>query len=96
MATRRKSLFEDETEQSLREELTVSDQSSCSDNDDSSGTDDLTVREVTGSDCSDNKSDDVQFTTESTAPSPLSATFMWEDMTNYAGQREQFVDKCGP
>ena len=21
---------------------------------------------------------------------------MWEDMTNYVGQREQFVDNCGP
>jgi len=26
----------------------------------------------------------------------LGATFMWEDMTNYVGQREQFVDNCGP
>jgi hypothetical protein len=22
--------------------------------------------------------------------------FAWEDMTNYVGQREQFVDNCGP
>jgi hypothetical protein len=50
MATRRKSLFEDEIEQSLLEELTASDQSICSDIDDSSGTDDLTVDEVNGSD----------------------------------------------
>ena len=28
--------------------------------------------------------------------SALSDTFMWEDMTNYVGQREQFVDNCGP
>ena len=40
VAARRKSLFEDETEQSLLEELTASVQSSCTDNDDSSGTDD--------------------------------------------------------
>ena len=46
--------------------------------------------------CSDNESDDVQFATASSAPSALSATFMWEDMTNYVGQREQFVDNCGP
>ena len=26
----------------------------------------------------------------------LSATFTWEDMTNYVGQREQFVDNYGP
>jgi hypothetical protein len=39
VAARRKSLFEDEIEQSLLEELTASDQSSCTDND-SSGTDD--------------------------------------------------------
>jgi len=95
MATRRKSLFEDEIEQSLLEELRASDQSSCSD-DDSSGTDDLTVGEVIGSGSSNNESDDVQCATASSAPSALSATFMWEDMTNYAGQREQFVDNCGP
>ena len=26
----------------------------------------------------------------------MSATFTWEDMTNYVGQREQFVDNYGP
>jgi len=52
----------------------------------------LTVGEVIGSECSDN----VQFATVSSAPSALSDTFMWEDMTNYVGQREQFVDKYGP
>jgi len=96
MAARRKSLFEDEIEQSLPEELTTSDQSSCSDDDDSTGTDDLTVGEVSGSERSDNESDDVQFATASSAPNALSATFMWEDMTNYLGQRDQFVDNCGP
>ena len=30
------------------------------------------------------------------APSALNATFMWEDTTNYVGQREQFVGNCGP
>ena len=43
MASSRKCLLEDEIEQSLLQELTASDQSSCSDDDDSSGTDDLTV-----------------------------------------------------
>jgi len=76
----------------LLDELTASDQSSCSDDDDSSGADDLTLGEVTGSECSDN----VQFATASSAPSALSDTFMWEDMINYVGQREQFVDNCGP
>jgi hypothetical protein len=76
----------------LLDKLTASDQSSCSDNDDSSGTDDLTVGEIIGSECSDN----VQFATASSAPIALSDTFMLEDMTNYAGQREQFVDNCGP
>jgi hypothetical protein len=46
-------LLEDEIEQSLLEEHTASDQSSCSDDDDSSGTDNLTIVEVTGSECSD-------------------------------------------
>ena len=69
---------------------------SCSYDDGSSGTDDLTVGEVIGSECSDNESDDVQFATASSAPSALSATFMWEGMTNYVGQKEQFVDNCGP
>jgi len=96
MATRKKCLFEDEIEQSLLEELTASDQSSSSDDDDSSGTDDLTVGEVTVSESSENESDDVLFAPASSAPSALSDTFMWEDMKNYVGQREQFVDNCGP
>jgi len=89
-------LLEDEIEQSLLEELTASDQSSCSDNDDSSGTDDLTVIEVIGSECSDSESDDVQCVTASSVPTASSATFTWEDMMNYEGQREQFVDNYGP
>jgi hypothetical protein len=94
MATRKKCLFEDEIEQSLLEELTASDRSISSDDDDSSGMDDLTVGDVIGSESSDNESDDVQFATASNTPSALSDTFMWEDMTNYVGQREQFVDNC--
>jgi len=88
--------LEDEIEQSLLGELTASDQSSCSDDDDSSGTDDLTLVEVTGSECSDSESDNVQCATASSAPTASSATFTWEDMTNYIGQREQFVDNYGP
>jgi len=53
MASSRKCLLEDEIEQSLLEELTAPDQSSCSEDDDSSGTNDLTVDEVLGSECSD-------------------------------------------
>jgi len=89
-------LLENEIEQSLLEELTASDQSSCSDDDDSSGTDDLTVVEVLSSECSDSENDDVQCATASSSPTVSSATFTWEDMTNYVGQREQFVDKYGP
>ena len=96
MASSRKCLLEDEIEQSLLEELTASDQSSCSDDDDSSGTYDLTVVEVLSSECSDSESYDVQCVTASSAPTASSATFTWEDMTNYVGQREQFVDKYGP
>ena len=96
MASSRKCLLEDEIEQSLLEELTASDQSSCSDNDDSSGTDDLTVVEVIVSEGSDNESDNVQCDTASSAPTASSATFTCEDMTNYVGQREQFVDNYGP
>ena len=96
MVSRRKCPFEDVIEQSLLGELKASDQSSYSDDDDSSGTDDLIVWEVTGSKCSDNESGDVHFATASSVPSALGATFMWEDMTNYVGQREQFVDNCGP
>ena len=79
----------------MLEELTASDQSSCID-DDSSGTDDLTVVEVIGSEYSDDESDDVQCAIASSAPTASSATFTWEDMTNYVGQREQFVDNYGP
>jgi hypothetical protein len=42
MMASRKCLLEDEIEQSLLEELTASDQNISSDDDDSSGTDDLT------------------------------------------------------
>ena len=52
--------MEDEIEQSLLEELTASDQSSCSDDDDSSGTDDLTVVQVIGLECTDSECYDVQ------------------------------------
>jgi hypothetical protein len=69
MGTSRVYLFEDEIEQRLLEELTASDQSSFGDKSDSSGTDDLTVGEVIGAECSDNKSDDVQFATAYSAPS---------------------------
>ena len=96
MASSRECLLEDEIEQSLLGELTASDQSSCSDDDDSSGTDDLTVFEVTDSECSDSESVNVQCATASSAPTASSATFTWEDMTNYVGQREQFVDNYGP
>jgi hypothetical protein len=58
MASSKQCFLGDEIEQSLLEELTASDQSSCSD-DDSSGTDDLTIVKVTGLECSDNESDDV-------------------------------------
>jgi len=59
MASNRKCLLEDAIEQSLLEELKASDQSSCSDDNDSSGTDDLTAVEVRGSECSDSESDEV-------------------------------------
>jgi len=54
MASRRKCLSEDEIEQSLLEGHTASDQSSCSDDADLSGTDHLTVSEVIVSKCSHN------------------------------------------
>jgi hypothetical protein len=56
MASSRQCLLEEEIEQ--REELTASDKSSCSDNDDSSGTDILTIVEVTGSECNDSENED--------------------------------------
>jgi hypothetical protein len=78
MTTSSMYLFEDEIhsfiEKSLLQELTASDQSSFSDESDSSGTDDLTVGQVIGAQCSDNESDDVRFATASSAPSALSAS----------------------
>jgi hypothetical protein len=47
LASSKQCSLEDEIEQSLLEELTASDQSNCSDDDDSSGTDNLTIVEVT-------------------------------------------------
>jgi len=98
MMSSRKCLLEDEIEQSLFKELTASDPSSSSDDDDddSSGTDDLTVGEVIGSEYSDDKSDNIQCTTASIGPNASSATFTWEDMTNYVGQKENIFDNCGP
>ena len=96
MASSRNSLLEDEIEQSLLGEITAADQSSCSDDDDTSGSDDLTLVEVTDSECSYSESDDVQYATASSAPTASSAIFTWEDMTKYLGLREQFVDKYGP
>jgi hypothetical protein len=55
MAAPRKCLFEDEIEQSLLQELTDSDHSNFSDESDLSGSNDLTVGEVIGAECSDNK-----------------------------------------
>jgi len=96
MVSIRECLLEDEIEQSLLEELTASDPSSCSEDDDSSETNDLNLVEIIGLECSDSESGDVQCATASSAPTASSATFTWEDMTNYVGQREQFVDNYGP
>jgi hypothetical protein len=96
MASSRKCLLEDEIEQNLLEELTASDQSNSSDDDDSRGTNDLTVGKVIDSDYSGEESDNVQCATASSVPYASSATFTWEDMTNYVGQRENFFDNCGP
>ena len=96
MTSSTKCLLEDEIEQSLLEELTASDQSSPTDDDDSSGTDDLTVSEVIGSEYSDDENDNMQCTTASSASIASSATFTWEDTTNYVGQKENFFDNCGP
>jgi len=94
MTSSKKCLLEDEIEQSLFEELTASDQSSSSD-DDSSGTDDLTVGEVIGSEYSNDENDNMQCTTASIASIASSSTFMWEDMTNYVGQKENFLITVG-
>ena len=56
----------------------------------------MTVVEVNVSECTNSECDDAQYATVSSAPTASSATFTWEDMTNYVGQREQFVDNCGP
>jgi hypothetical protein len=55
----------------------------------------LTLGEVIVSEYSDKESDDVQCATASSAPSASSATFTWEDLTNYVGQMENFFDNCG-
>jgi len=55
----------------------------------------LTVVDVFGSEC-DNESDDVQCATASSVPTASSATFTWDDVPNYVGLREQFVDNYGP
>jgi hypothetical protein len=79
MAASRKYMSEDEIEQSLLEKLTASDQSSFSDESDSSGTDDLTVGELIGVECSDIESDDVQFATVA-QHSGLVSILKWKDI----------------
>jgi hypothetical protein len=81
-------LLEYEIEQSSLAELTASDKSSCSDDDDSSGTDILTIVEVTGSECNDSENEDVQYATASSAPTASSAIFMWDDMMNTTNRKE--------
>jgi hypothetical protein len=83
MGLNRQCLLEDESERSLLEKLTASDNSSCSDDDDSSGTDILTIVEVTGSECSDSENEDMQYATVST----------WEDMTNTTNRKEGEANK---
>jgi hypothetical protein len=94
MATSRIYLLEEEIEQNLLEKLS-SDQNSFSDESDNSGTDDITVDEVINAEYNDEGSD-VHFSAPCGAPSASNAIFTWEDMTNYVGQREQFVDNSGP
>jgi hypothetical protein len=78
-------------EQTLFEELIASDQGRSSDDDDSSGTDYLTVDKVIVS----QYSDDVQCATASSASSASSATFTWEDMTNFVWQRKNLFKTLG-
>jgi hypothetical protein len=54
-----------EIQQRLLEELTDSDQSSFVD---TSVTEDFTVRDVIGAECSENENDEMQFATASSAP----------------------------
>jgi hypothetical protein len=93
MASSKQCLLEDEIDQSLLEELTASDQSSCSDDDDSSGTDNLTIVKVTGSECSDRENEDEQCSIASGAPTASSATFTWDDMTNTTNRKEGQANK---
>jgi hypothetical protein len=82
-------LLEEGVEQRLLEE-NASDQSSFSDESDSSETDDLTIGEIIDAEyCDEN---DVHFSAACSAHSAFSAIFTWEDMTNYVGKREQFVE----
>jgi hypothetical protein len=66
----------------------VSDQSSFSDESESSETEYLTIGEVIVAEFCDDEND-VHFSSVS------SAICTWCDMTNYVGQREQFVDNYG-
>ena len=96
MGSRKTYIFAEEIEQSLLEEYTSSDDSSSSDETDSCGSDDLTVGEVNFAECSENESDNVQFATGCSARGDSKGVFSWEDMGNYVGQREQFIDNYGP
>jgi hypothetical protein len=89
-------MFAEEIEQSLLEEHTTSEESSSSNETDSCGSDDLIMGEVNFAECSVNEIDNVQFGTGCSTRSASKGVFAWEDMTNYVGQREQFVDNYGP
>lgn len=88
MASSSKGFFEEEIEQALLEELTDSDPSNYSSDDDSSGTNDLAVGKVITLEYSDYRDDTVQTSTAPSAPNASGALLTWVDMTNHVKQRE--------
>jgi hypothetical protein len=72
----------------LLEELTDSDPSNSSSDDDSTGTNDLVVGKVIALEYSDYRDDIVQTSTAPSAPNASGALLTWVDMTNHVKQRE--------
>ena len=64
--------------------------------DDSSGINNLAVGKVITLECRVNEGDIVQGFTAPSPPNASSTTYTWEEMTNYVGQREQFIGNCCP
>jgi hypothetical protein len=85
-----------EVDKVLDEILSDSESSFFDSDDDSSGIDDLPVGEAIAVEGTEDEESDSAQDASAVQGARSAASFTWEDMSNYIGQREQFVGNCGP